>query len=151
MRVVRGTVNAVLMMTLVKPIVRLTVRRWRKRAEESAATTMGIPVQELVEAALIEELAPELARLDELDLDGLDEAAEETIEQITGRSAIRTVLIAGIVAAAVAGSAWAITTAVRRRREAQAAAKKDSEWVAVPVEEAAEAVEEADLLEALAE
>ena len=56
MRLVRGSVNAVLMVTLVKPVVRLFVARWRKRMQESAATTIGIPMQELMEAALIEEL-----------------------------------------------------------------------------------------------
>ena len=52
MRLVRGIVNAVLMATLIKPIVRLTVSRWRRRARESAAATVGIPVQELLEISL---------------------------------------------------------------------------------------------------
>ena len=56
MNVIRRIGNAVLMVTLVKPVVRLFVARWRKRMQESAATTIGIPMQELMEAALIEEL-----------------------------------------------------------------------------------------------
>ena len=63
MRWMRGIINAVLMVTLVKPVVRRMVARWRRRARESAATTIGIPVQELLEAALIAELAAPAADL----------------------------------------------------------------------------------------
>ena len=144
MRVVRGIVNAVLMATLIKPIVRLTVTRYRKRAQASPAATFGIPVQELVEAALIEELAPAAVALQ---VEDLQLAPEEAIEDIAGRSAIRTLLIAGVVVVAIAGAAAAIATLIKRRREA-----RDAEWVAVPVEgstEEAEEAEEAEIQEAL--
>ena len=146
-RVGRAAANAALMATLIKPMVRLTVRRWRKRAEESPATTIGIPVQELVEAALIEELAPSLAA----PLAELEGSSQEVVEELAGRSAMRTLLIVATAAAVTAGVAVAVARLVQRRRAARAAEAKDSDWVAVAVEDAAEEVEEADLLEALAQ
>ena len=138
MRVFKGLANALLMVTLIRPVVRLMVRRWRKQAQESPAATIGIPVQELVEAALIEELAPLAIEL--------EPSLEETVEELAGRSMIRTLFIAGIAIALTAGAAIAIATVIRRQREGQ----KGSEWVAVPVggtpeevEEAEEAIEEA--------
>ena len=64
MKVIRGVANAVLMVTLIKPMARLTVGRWRKRVQESPAAVIGIPVQELFEAALVAELAPAVEALE---------------------------------------------------------------------------------------
>lgn len=141
MRSMRGVANAVMMVTLVKPFVRLMVARWRKRAQESRATTIGIPVQELFEAALLEELAPPIAELQAV--------TEELVEEEAGRIAMRTVVIASAAIAATVGIAVAVATVIRRRREARAreAATEGSERVAIPIVtetvEAAEAMEEA--------
>ena len=133
MRVVSGSVNAVLMVTLVKPIVRRMVARWRRQAQESPAAAMGIPVQELLETALIEELGATAVEL-EAELD-------EAEEQQAGRSIVRSLLIAGVVATAITGAAFGIAKLVQRRREARAA--KERELVAIPIETASEAIEEA--------
>ena len=63
MRVIHGVANAVLMVTLIKPMARLAVRRWRRQAQESRAAAIGVPMQELFEAALVEELAPAVEAL----------------------------------------------------------------------------------------
>lgn len=125
MNVIRGTANAILMVTLVKPVVRVFVARWRKRMQESAATTMGIPMQELMEAALIEELGGPVAV----------SPAEPTdlMEDLGGRSTVRTVLLAGIVIVAVSGAAVAVAGLIKRRRE-QAERDRQRELVAVPIE-----------------
>ena len=125
MNVIRGTANAILMVTLVKPVVRLFVARWRKRMQESAATTMGIPMRELMEAALIEELGGPVAV----------SPAEPTdlMEDLGGRSTVRTVLLAGIVIVAVSGAAVGVAGLIRRRRE-QAERNRQRELVAVPIE-----------------
>jgi hypothetical protein len=143
MGLVRGIVNAVLMVTLVKPVVRLTVARWRKRAQESAATTMGIPLQELLETALMEELGSPAAEL--------QPAAVETPDEMVDRGVVTTMLISGAVIAAMAGAVAAIAVVIRRRREAQEARAGGSEWVAVPVGESTEGTEQAVALEALTE
>lgn len=140
MRWMRGIVNAVLMATLVKPVVRRMVARWRRRARESAATTIGIPVQGLLEMALIEELTPPAA--------DLQPSPAETPEQLAGRGMIRTVLIAGAVVTVIAVAAVAIGAMIRRRREAREAQAEGSEWVAVPVDASAEeAVAQGTLVE----
>ncbi len=143
MRWMRGIMNAVLMATLVKPVVRRMVARWRRRAQESAATTIGIPVQELLETALIAELAVPAA--------DLQLSPAETSEQLAGRGMSRTMLIAGAVVAVIAGAAVAITALVRHRHEAHEAQAEGSEWVAVPVDASIEEAEEAEAQEALIE
>ena len=125
-RWVRGTVNGLLMVTLVRPVVHRMVSRWRKRAQESAATTIGIPVQELLEAALIEELG--------VGTTDLAPAPIEAPELPDGRSTLRTLVILGLAAALTAGAAVAIRTLWRRRREMIDERSKDPEWVAVSVE-----------------
>ncbi len=135
MRWMRGIVNAVLMATLVKPMVRRMVARWRRRARESAATTIGIPVQELLEMALIEELALPTA--------DLQPSPPETPDQLAGRGMPRTVLIAGAVVAVTAVAAVTIVAMIRRRRKGRAAQAEGSDWVAVPVDVSIEETEEA--------
>ena len=134
-RWIRGIVNAVLMATLVRPVVRRMVARWRRRAQESAATTIGIPVQELLEAALIEELAP--ANMD------LQPSPAESPEQLARRGMLPTVLLAGAVVSVIAIAAVAIGVMIRRRREAREAQAESSEWVAVPMDVPIEEAEEA--------
>jgi len=143
MRWMRGIMNAVLMATLVKPVARRMVARWRRRAQESAATTIGIPVQELLETALIEELAVPAA--------DRQPSPAETAEQLAGRGVIRTMLIAGAVVTVIAGAAVAIAALIRRRREAHEAQAEESEWVAVPVDASIEEAEETVAQEALIE
>lgn len=126
MRSMRGTVNAVLLVTLVRPIVRRMVARWRQRAQESAASTIGIPVQELLETALIEELASSAA--------DLESATAETSAELAGRSLTRTLLVAGALVAIAAGVAVAVAALIRRRRKTRAAPAGAPEWAAVPVE-----------------
>ena len=140
MRWIRGITNAVLMATLVKPVVRRMVARWRRRAQESPAT-IGIAVQELLEAALIEELGASAA--------DLQPSPGEAAEELAGRGTVRTMLIVGVVVAVIAGTAVAIAALIRRRREAQEAQAEGSEWVAVPVEAAPEEAEETVAQEAL--
>ena len=125
MNVIRRIGNAVLMVTLVKPVVRLFVARWRKRMQESAVTTIGIPMQELMEAALIEELGGPVS----------ESPAEPTelTEEIGGRGTVRTVLLAGIVIVAVSGAGFAIAQLIKRRRE-QAEQDRQRDLVAVPIE-----------------
>lgn len=149
MRMMRGLANAVLMVTLVRPIVRLSVSRWRKRARESAPAVISGPMQELFEAALIEELSPPVVELEPLaeveppvDLEAL---ADEVVADVAGRSAVRTLVIAGSLIALTAVSVVAVRRVVQRRRA-------DRELVAVPIEtEAAEAIEEAEAIAANAE
>ena len=135
MRWMRGIINAVLMATLVKPLVRRMVARWRRRARESAATTIGIPVQGLLETALMEELAAPAA--------DLRPSLAETPEQLAGRGMMRTLLIAGAVVAVIAVAAVTIAAMIRRRRESREAQAEGSEWVAVPVDASIEEAEEA--------
>jgi hypothetical protein len=132
MRMVRGTVNAILMVTLIKPVVRLMVSRWRRQVQESPAAAMGLPVQELLETALLEELGANTAEID------AEETAEATVELQQGRSTIRTLLFVGALAAMSTGMAVVVTRLIRRRREAQKA--EERELVAVPVETTAEAI-----------
>lgn len=152
MRMMRGVTNAVLMFTLVRPIVRLSVSRWRKRARAAAPAVISGPMQELFEAALIEELSPPVVELEPLaDVEppaDLEALADEVIADVTGRSVVRTLVIAGGLITVIAISAVAARTLVRRRR----AARADRELVAVPVgAEAAEAIEEAEAIAASVE
>lgn len=155
MRLIRGVVNAFLMVTLVRPIVRLTVSRWRKRAREAAPAVISLPVQELFEAALIEELSPlvvEPAPLadpgpsaDAETLADLETLAQDMVVEAAGRSTLRAVVIGGGLIAVIAISAVAIRSLIRRRRANRG-------LVAVPVEsEAAEAIEEAEAIATAAE
>ncbi len=52
MRLIRGTINAILVATLVKPMARWTVARWRRRAREYAEETFVMPAQELYETTI---------------------------------------------------------------------------------------------------
>lgn len=130
MRLTQGPINAVLMLTLVKPIVRRMVARWRRQAQESPAAAIGIPVQELLETALIEELGAAAVDLET----ELTEA--EVVPR--GRSTIRTLVIAGVLVAAATAAAIGVAKLVQRRREAKGA--NEREPVAIPIEPAAEAV-----------
>lgn len=122
MRWMRGIVNAMVMATLVRPVVRLAVARWRKRARETAPAAISLPMQQLVEAALIEELSPPPVEL---------EAAEtgEPLEPAGDRN-LRTLIIMGGVLTVVSASMAVAVTVIRRRREAARRAKR----VAIPVE-----------------
>lgn len=143
MKLMRGIVNAVLMATLLKPVARRMVGRWRTRTRESAATAIGIPVQELFETALIEELVAPAT--------GLEPSPVETPEQLAGRGVIRTMFIAGALIALTALAAVAIAALIRRRREAREAQAEGADWVAVPVEGSIKEAEEAVAQEALIE
>ncbi len=136
MRWLRGTANAVLVATLVRPVARRLIARTRRRAREHPASPLMIPVEELLETALIAELAASKA--------GREPTPDETIEEFTDRGMVRTVLIAGALAAALIAVAVAAVTIVRRRRsQAPAPEADETEWVAVPVEAPAEEPEEA--------
>ena len=134
MRWIRGSVNAVLMVTLVKPVVRRMVGRWRRRAQESPATMIAMPMQGLLETALMEELAATAG-------DG-QPAPVETSEQPADGGMGRTLLIVGVAVVVAVGVAVAVAAVNRRRREGEAEQSKDSEWVAVPVEASIEEPQE---------
>jgi flagellar biosynthesis/type III secretory pathway M-ring protein FliF/YscJ len=135
MRVIHGVANAVLMVTLVKPMARLAVRRWRRQAQESRAAAIGVPMQELFEAALVEELAPAVEAL--APTTDLEPALAEDIDVVelvqaeAGRSFVRVLLMGGLVIVVTTAAAYGIVELIRRRREAEAA---ERELVAVPVE-----------------
>lgn len=133
MRMVRGTVNAILMVTLIKPVVHLMVSRWRRQVQDSPAAAMGLPVQELLETALLEELNANAAERDTA------EPSLAPVEGSRGRSTIRTLLFVGALVAVSTGTAVVITRLIRRRREAQEA--EERELVAIPIETTAEAIE----------
>ena len=134
MRWIRGSVNAVLMVTLVKPVVRRMVGRWRRRAQESPATMIAMPMQGLLETALMEELAATAG-------DG-QPAPVETSEQPADGGMGRTLLIVGVAVVVAVGVAVAVAAVNRRRREGEAEQSEDSEWVAVPVEASIEEPQE---------
>lgn len=129
MRVIRGLINAILMVTLIKPMVRLTVGRWRKRAQESTAASIGIPVQELFEVAFIEELTPAVEDLGAAPVEDVD--VVEVTQAAAGRSFIRVVLIAGVVIIVTTAVAYGVAELLRRRREEEGTTRN---LVAVPVE-----------------
>jgi hypothetical protein len=101
MRWIRGPINAVLAATLVKPMARWMIARWRRRARDYAEETIILPAQELLGSAL----PLRLALLDP----GLPPAK--------GRGILHTVLIVGVVAAIAAAGIWALVS-LRRRRSA---------------------------------
>ena len=131
MRAVRGAINGILMVTLIKPIVRVMVGRWRRRAQESPAAVIGMQVQELFEAALVEELAPSVADLETAPADIAEVVdSAEVVEEAGGRSKFRLLLLAFGVAVAVAAT-FAVVDYIRERREAQA---REAELITIPVE-----------------
>ena len=134
MRWIRGSFNAVLMVTLVKPVVRRMVGRWRRRAQESPATMIAMPMQGLLETALMEELAATAG-------DG-QPAPVETSEQPADGGMGRTLLIVGVVVVVTVGVAVAVAAVTRRRRGGEAVPSEDSEWVAVPVDASIEEPQE---------
>jgi hypothetical protein len=147
----RGVANAFLMVTLVRPIVRLAVSRWRRRAREAAPAVISGPMQELFEAALVEELSPPVVELEPMaEIEPAEdlEALAEEVAEVAGRSTLRTLVIAGGLVAVIAISVMTARALVQRRR----AARADRELVAVPVEtEAAGAIEEAEAIATSAE
>ena len=137
MRLINGAVNAVLMATLLKPMARLMIGRWRRRIQESPAAAIGAQVEELFEAALVEELAPAIAKATPAEIDEITDVAATS----EGRSTFRMLLLAGFVIGLTAATAYGITGLVKRRRQAQAA---ERELVAVPIEDdATEAIDDA--------
>ena len=135
MRWLRGTANAVLVATLVRPVVRRLIARTRRRAREHPASPLMIPVEGLLETALMAELATSKA--------SREPAPDETIEELADRGMVQTVLIAGALAAAIAVVALAVVIIVRRRRsQAPEPEADETDWVAVPVEVPDEELEE---------
>jgi hypothetical protein len=133
MKAIRATINAVLVATLMKPLLRRSIRRWRQEVMDTTEATFIIPAHELLETALstrggAEESGPQLTT--------------EMVDEMAGRSTFRTLLVVGMVAAIAAASAFGIA-AVRRRRRAAAALeqREPKELVAVPVEAAGEDAE----------
>ena len=150
MRWLRGTANAVLVATLVRPAARRLIARARRRAREHPASPLLIPVEELLETALMAELAATRAEREPA-LDGarepaLDESGEEHAERGT---LVPTLLRAGALAAVVAIATVATVAVVRRRRAraSQSGAGK-TDWVAVPVEAPPDAPAEAEGVDA---
>jgi hypothetical protein len=138
-RWIRGTVNAILVATLVKPMTRWMIARARRNTREFAAATVVIPVQEFFEGTVAPRMMAKDAAL----------PVEETIEEVAEQSALRTVLIVGAAGAVIVGTIAVVATIVRRRRRAAAEATGASgsedatEWVAVPVEQPSEEPEPA--------
>ncbi len=134
MRGIRAIINAVLVATLLKPMLRRSVARWRKEARASAEATIVIPARELLSAQLAPEASgPQLMS---------DEAAD-----VAGRSILGTVLVLGAVAALAVASALAIAALRRRRRSAITREPEvRKELVAVPVEVPAEESEAVETL-----
>lgn len=132
---IRGTANAILVATLIRPVARRLISRARRRAREHPAAPLAIPAEELLEAALLAELgasAPDA-----------DVPPPETLDEVDGRSVVRMLVLVGVVAIAASSAAFAVATVIRRRRaRAAARAKEPREVVAITVEEgAAEAAE----------
>jgi hypothetical protein len=111
MRWIRGPINAVLVATLVKPVARRVITRWRRRARDYAEEAIILPAQELLGSAL----PPQLALLDP----SLRPANGQDIDELKGRGLLRTVLIVGVVTAIAATVIWALVS-LRRRRSATA-------------------------------
>jgi hypothetical protein len=111
MRWIRGPINAVLAATLVKPVARWMIARWRRRARDYAEETFILPAQELLGSAL----PRQLALLDP----SLPPANGQDIDELKGRGSLRTLLIVGAVAAIAAAGIWALVS-LRRRRSATA-------------------------------
>jgi hypothetical protein len=130
----RRGIDALLMATLVKPVAHRMVARSRRRARESAAASISVPVQELFEVALLGELASPPTEL---------RTPAEDPEQPPWRGKRRTLLIVAAAIAAMSVGAVITKAAVRRRRDARMAQATDADWVAVPVDESTERTEEA--------
>ncbi len=136
MKWMRATVNAVLVATLMKPMLRWSIGRWRRQANEYARSTIVIPVHKLLEAAIPAQLVATEARL---------ESTSEEADTVAGRDMLRTVLVVGSVAVVVAVSVSVIAAVVRRRRTPVTPVPKAAiEPVAVPVEVSTAGPEEAD-------
>ena len=126
MKWIRATVNAVLVATLVKPMLRWSISRWRRQAAQYAEATIVIPAHELLEAALPPQLVALGASLEPTFDEADDEAEQDTM---------RTVVLVGAVVAVIAASALVVAAVVRRRRTAAAPAPKvATDPVAVPIE-----------------
>ena len=125
MRAIRGVVNGILMVTLMKPIVRLMVGRWRKQVQASPAATIGLPVQELLEAALIEELA--------MSTTAMEAPLIEEVEPLDDGRSVRSMLFVALAITVATAAAVLIARAIRERR-AQAAKAGSPDVVAVPIE-----------------
>ena len=121
MRWIRGPINAVLAATLVKPVARWMIARWRRRARDYAEETIILPAQELLGSALPRQLA----------------LLDPGLPPAKGRGLLRTVLIVGVVTAIAAAGIWALVS-LRRRRSAtvsqpQAAGEPVAPTIEVPV------------------
>lgn len=126
MRRIRAIINAVLVATLLKPMLRRSIARWRREARESAEATIVIPAHELLETVLAARLGSEALS---------PQATPEELGDVAGRSNLWTVLILGTVAALTAASVIAIAALRRRRRAALTHEPQPAkELVAVPVE-----------------
>jgi hypothetical protein len=125
-----------LMATLVRPVVRIGVAKWRRRARQTGPAAISLPVQQLIEAALVDELSRSRPVPPSPATSPRDDANE-----------MRTVLVVAAVTVVVALSALAIATLIRRRRRARAAPVERPDWVAVRVDASTETVEDAVALE----
>jgi len=149
MRWLRGTANAVLVATLVRPLARRLIARTRRRAREHPVSPLLVPVEELLETALMAELAASRAEREPAP-DGavelaLDESGEERAERVTPS----TLLLAGALAAVVTISTVTVVAIVRRRRARVPQPGADrTDWVAVPVEAPADVPTEAEGVDA---
>ena len=141
----RGMANTMLLATALRPVVRVAVARWRKRAQASAPRAISVPVQQLIEAALLQELsasAPAATRPNAPAAPRPNTPAGALIET-TDASALRSVLIVAGAIAAGALITMAVAALIRRRRAVRQAQVEGPDWVAVPVDEATEAAEDA--------
>ena len=77
MRGIRTIINAVLVATLLKPMLRRSIARWRREARESAEATIVIPAQELLETVLSAQLESEASSLQKTAVDPVVKAIEE--------------------------------------------------------------------------
>lgn len=127
MRWIRGPINAVLVATLVKPMARWMIARWRRRARDYAEETIILPAQELLGSAL----SPQPVLLDP----SLPPVNGQDIDELKGRGLLRTVLIVGVVAAIAATVIWALVS-LRRRRSATASQPQAAGEPAAPTSEA---------------
>ena len=139
MRWIRGAINTVLTVTLVRPIVRRMLARTRRWAREHPVSPLMIPAQELLETALLAELAA-------TDPSGLP-ALEDVTEEVAGGSTLRTLLLVGALATVISVTASVGVTLIRRRRKARTPEPENPqrEWVAVPVDGSAEATVDAEV------
>ena len=131
MRLIRGPINAILVATLMKPMTRWMIARWRRRAREYAEETFVMPAQELFETTIAPHLVAAEATEQVVEAD-----IAEVIEELGGRSTRRTLLIIAAIAAA-ATAAVIIVAEIRRRREAAALADA-KEAVTIPIDASGE-------------